>query len=109
MQPKQKDSFYYFMRDILTSLSGRFEENFLETVSRHFIAKDSIKEIFLEEVEKKKPSFAILYGCLMVQNALLRRATQIAFYEPIEVLEALYYCLHKDKRKTIRRLASDAI
>src|SRR3989344_281606 len=105
----KKNNLYYLVEDILNCFSATTDPSLISALSRHLISKEAVKSVLKEEIQSKKPRFSVIRGSLMVQNNFLRQFSQNAFYEVIDILDELKYCLEKDKRKTIKRLSSQVI
>ncbi len=105
----KRDAVYYLIRDLLDSFSAVTGRSLVSVLNRHFISKEAIRLAFKDEVNIKEPQYSILRGVLIVQNNFLRQFPQSAFYEVIDILPELKYCLKKDTRKTIRKLSAQVI
>ena len=103
-----RNDIYYLIRDILDSLPDKFEDNFLSKANNHQIMKEITRQVFIDEVKKKKPEFRILAGALILQNSLLQRVRRSSIYEVIEVVGPMKICFHSTF-KTIRKLSAEAI
>lgn len=104
-----KDSLYFLVRDILASYPTQTSRGLSTVLSNHAVSKETIKNVFKDEVKEGKPSFKILESALEVQSVFLRILPTIACYEVIELLDELEYCLRKDKRITIKKLCKQVI
>lgn len=105
----RKGAVYFLIRDILSCFPDDIENNLVYTLNQHLISKEATRQILKDEIQEKKPQFRILAGTLIVQNAFLRQLPRAAFYEVIEVVDALKYCFQNDSRKTIKRLSAQTI
>ncbi|MDX9856123.1 MAG: hypothetical protein RBS86_04910 [Candidatus Moranbacteria bacterium] len=105
---KGKDGVYYLMRDIISCFPYK-DGNFLGAMNHHFIAKNAIRLILLDEIKKKKPEFRILAGALTIQNTFLHQLGRVAIYEMNEVIPALKFCLTYKKSKIVKRLSAEVV
>lgn len=109
MDNNNKDAFYYLVRDILSCFPNNIDKNLVSTLNSHFISKEAIRRVLIDELHTKNPQFRIIAGVLILQNNFLRCSRQAAFYEVVEVIQELKHCNENDKRKTIKKLSSEAI
>jgi len=106
----RRDSIYYFIRDILHDCFFKNSNtNLASVLNRHLITKNSVRDVFKDEVKESKPKFKVLQNSLIVLNNYLRILPTSAFYEVVENLPELKYCLKKDKRITVIKLSAQTI
>ncbi len=109
LKEERKDNLYYLMRDILSCFPDKLERSFLGVINHHLITKQATRQILMDEIKIPKPSYRILTGSLILQNAFLRQTQRVALYEVIDVLVALRFCFFNSTFKTVKTISAQVI
>lgn len=100
----------FLIEDILRVIEqGDTKHDLATLLNNHLVSKEAIRNVFTTEIAKAKPDWKVLSGAIRTFIAFLAYKPRIAFYEIIEVVEALKHSFLHDKRKTVRTLSHEAI
>lgn len=109
VEEKKRNSVYYLMRDIVGCFPNRFEDNFLCSINRHQIARESVKQILKDEIGEPKPKFKILIGSLILLDSFVSKRGRSPLYELNDVLEELRFCFLNTSFKTVKERSASVI